>query len=572
MSIYGGGVQAMIQRVWLALALVMLLLSQPSTPAKTYSAEQFNQAITVQQDGSLLVKETVIFTFTGGPFTYVYRDLPTDKTDGVVVLSATMDERTMPRGTGAGQVEIATGNPVKVTWHFAPLSDQTHTFVLTYRVLGVVQKASGADLLDWEVLPTQYDYAIRSSTTVVRYPEQAALLGAPQVTSGAAQVSASPGTVIFLAHNIGAGSLLEITLRFRAGSLIQAAPHWQQLQEQAQALIVPYLLGGLALFLALFLLAFWHYRRYRRRSLPVEEQTSVCTTPPDELPPALVGAVLSPSDMMSWNSALATIFDLASRDVLAISQVPGPKKWYRMRPDFLIEQRSQPEGLRPYELGLLSVLFQDRQETRSSITISNLSRKYSNRRRRFTRPLRQEMIEEDLLDADLRSRRAWMIAISASIAIVAFITAMVAGIIASPLGMWPVAFLPLGVALAGCVTCVLWLTFPPLTAQGGQEAAQWKAFSRYLKDTMRGRELVAAAETFGAYLVYAASFGFAEQWVKYFQRQGMVDVPPWFHSLATAKEQDMAYFVTMITASHAVGSASGAGGGGAAGGGASGAG
>src|SRR5215467_349952 len=81
----------MIQRVWLALATLMLFLSQPSAPAKTYSAEQFNQAITVQQDGSLVVKETVIFTFTGGPFTYVYRDLPTDKTDGVVVLSATMD-------------------------------------------------------------------------------------------------------------------------------------------------------------------------------------------------------------------------------------------------------------------------------------------------------------------------------------------------------------------------------------------------------------------------------------------------------------------------------------------------
>ena len=562
----------MIQRVWFALALLMLFLSQPSAPAKTYSAEQFNQAITVQQDGSLLVKETVVFTFNGGPFTFVYRDLPTDKTDGVVVLSATMDERTMPRGTGAGQVEIASGNPVKVTWHFAPLSDQTHTFVLAYRVLGVVQKASGADLLNWEILPTQYDYAIRSSTTTVSYPERAALLGTPQVIRGAAQVTASPGTVTFLAHDISAGSPLEITLSFRAGSLIQAAPHWQQREQQAQALVVPYLLGGLAIFLTLFLLAFWHYRRYGRRSLPVEEHAGACTAPPDELPPALVGAVLSPTDTKSWNSALATIFDLASRDVLAIAQVPGPKKWYRMHPDFLIEQRSQPEELRPYELGLLSVLFQDKEGMRSSIALSNLSRKYRNRYRRFTKPLRQEMIERGLLDADRRRMRTWLIAISMSIAIVAFSAAAVAVGVAGPLGMWPVVFLPLGVALAGCVACVLWLTFSPLTAQGQQEAAQWKAFSRYLKDIIRGREPVAGPETFGAYLVYAASCGFVEQWVKCFQRQGVVDVPPWFHSLATARADDMAYFVTMIAASHAAGSASGAGGGGAAGGGASGAG
>src|SRR5437763_258976 len=218
---------------------------------------------------------------------------------------------TMQRGAGADQVEIAAGNPVKVTWHFAPLSDQTHTFALTYRVLGVVQKASDADLLNWEVLPTHYDYAIRSSTATVSYPERAVLLSTPQVTRGAVQVTTSPGTLTFMAHDISTGSLLEITLRFRAGSIISAAPHWQQLQEQT--LIVPYLLGGLAIFLALFLLAFWHYQRYRQRSVPVEEYAGAGTAPQDELPPALVGAVVSPANTISWNSALATIFDLACR-------------------------------------------------------------------------------------------------------------------------------------------------------------------------------------------------------------------------------------------------------------------
>lgn len=563
----------MIQRVGFALAMLMLFLSQPSAPAKTYSAEQFNQAIIVQQDGSLLVKETVIFTFSGGPFTYVYRDLPTDKTDGVVVLSATMDERTMQVGTGADQVEIATGNPVKVTWHFAPLSDQTHTFVLTYRDLGVVQKASGADLLNWEVLPTKYDYAISSSTTTVSYPAQAVLLDAPQVTRGAAKVTASPDIVTFLAHNISAGSSLEIALRFRAGSVIPAAPHWQQMQEQAQGLIIPYLLGGLALCLVLSLFAFWHYRRYRRRFIPAEERTSVYTAPPDELPPALVGAVVSPSNTTSWNSALAAIFDLASRDVLAISQVPGPKKWYRMHPDFLIEQRSQPEELRPYELGLFSVLFQSKEGMRSSIALSNLGRKYTSRYQRFTKPLKQEMIERGLLDAERRRMKTWMIGISISLTIVAFMAAILVASITAPLGKWPMGFLPLGLALASCVTCILWLTLSPLTALGQQEAAQWKAFSRYLKASIRGSEAAADPETFEAYLVYAASFGFVERWVKNFQGLGMMDVPPWFHSLATTRADNMNYFVAMIAASHATGTTSGgAGAGGAAGGGASGAG
>jgi hypothetical protein len=561
----------MMQRVWFSLALVMMFLLQPSTPAKSYSAEQFNQVITVQHDGSLLVKETVAFTFTGGPFTYVYRDLPTDKTDGIIVLSAQVDEQAMQRGTKANQFEVATGNPVKVTWHFASFSDQRHTLTLTYRALGVMQKTSGSDLLNWEVLPTRYDYAIRSSTTIVSYPEQATLLDTPRVTRGTAQVATSPGTVTFIAHNISAGSLLEIALNFKAGSVIAVAPHWQQLQAQSQALILPYSLGGLALFLVLFLLAFWYYRRYRPRPLPGEAYAGTYTTPPDDLPPALVGEVVSPPTQ-SWNSALATIFDLARRGILMITQAPGPKKWYQMHPDFYIERQSVPEDLRPYERGLLSVLFQEKNDMRSSISIANLSRKYTNRHTRFSKPLRQEMLERSLFNIDLQRRRIWLLGISLSIAIVAFTTAGAMIGIAGPRGLWPVIFLPLGVALAGCVTYVLWLTISPLTDQGKQEAVQWKAFSRYLKDTMRRREPLADPETFETYLIYTASFGFVEQYVKYIQKQGMLYIPPWFHSLATAKEQDMTYFVTMISVSHAASSSSGGGGGGAAGGGASGAG
>ncbi|HYX50398.1 MAG TPA: hypothetical protein VE843_11685 [Ktedonobacteraceae bacterium] len=74
-------------------------------------------------------------------------------------------------------------------------------------------------------------------------------------------------------------------------------------------------------------------------------------------------------------------------------------------------------------------------------------------------------------------------------------------------------------------------------------------------------------------MIYATTFGLAEKWVKYFQKQGMAVVPPWFHSLATANVDTVSHFVTMIAVSHAVGGSSGAGGGaGAAGGGARGAG
>lgn len=561
------------QQVFLVLAIVLLSFSQPSMLTKTYSAERFDQAITLQHDGSLIVKETTIFIFTGGPFTYVYRNLPTVKTDGISVLAAMMDERTLPQGTGAGQVEIVTGSPMKVTWHFTPLSDQTHTFVLVYRVLGVVQKAPDADLLNWEILPTDYDYAIRSSTTTVSYPEQAGLIVPPQVTNGTAQVATAAGKIIFSAHDISAGSRLQISLRFRPGSVTSVAPHWQLLQEQAMALIPPYLGGGLALFLLYLLIALWHYRRYKRpSSLLGEEPSEAFTSPPDELPPAVVGVLVAPTDAMCWNSALATIFDLASREVLTISQTAEPKTWYSAHPAFLIEQRSQPPNLRPYERGLLSVLFQDKEGMKPSLTIDAFSRIYSSRYRRFTQPLKNEMVERGLIDVARQRMRTWWLSIHVTLAIMAFIAAVMIAFIAGPAGLRPIIFLPLGVGLASSVMCVLWGLFSPLSAEAGREAKRWRAFSRYLKALVQGRSPVTLPETFGHYLVYAACFGFVETWVKFFQQQGMVEVPPWFHSLATARAEDISYFVMMIVASHAVGTYSGTVSSSAAGGGASGAG
>lgn len=558
----------MMQRIWLTLAMLVLFFSLPSVPAKTYGAEQFNQVITVQHDGSFLVRETIVFVFNGGPFTFVYRDLPEEKTDGIVVQSASMDGQALDTGTGNGQVEIDSGNPVKVTWHFAPLADEAHTFVLTYRVLGVVQQTPQADLLAWEVLPTRYDYPVLSSTTTVRYPAQAALLGVPRVTRGIAHIAASPGVVTFTARDISAGSPLEITLNFRAGSLIRQAPHWQQSQDQEQALLFPFLAAGLALFLVLVLLALWHYRRFFLPAFPVE--AGVSPAPPDELSPALVGTLLAPASTPGWNSALATIFDLADRGVLTISQVSGSQRRSLRRPDFQIVQLEQPAQMRASEHGLLSALFDDREGRRSSLALSRLSRNYANRRQRFTRQLVQELVQAGLLDSLRRRTRAWLLGISLGVISVALTAVVIAVNIA---GLRPVAFLPLGVALAGGVACTLWLACSPLTAEGQQEKARWRAFSRYLADITRGRMPVLDPAMFRTYLTYAASCGLAERWVKYFQRQGIEDVPPWFRSLARVPAENMDFFVVMTTAFRVAGTSSGgASSGGAAGGGASGAG
>ena len=561
----------MIYKLIVAFSLLMLLLAQQqAVPAKDYTADRFDASIIAREGGSLLVTETVTFKFVGGPFTYVFRDIPTDKTDGIVIRSASMNDQTMQQGTGNGQVETTYGNPVKVTWHFAPVSDQTDTFILTYQVLGVFQKAQDADVLNWVALPTDYSYAIRSSIVTVSYPEQAILIGTPEVVRGSALVTTTPGKVVFSSQNLKPKTRLEIGLKFRSGSVITQAPYWQQLQEQSIALIPPFLFGGLAIFMFGSLSLVWYYRRYRRRPSYIEAETFPVTSPPDDLPPALAGALLIQTP--NWNNALSTLFDLARREVLSISQSDQPKKWYKRHPEFLIELQSQTPGLRPHELGLLALLFETKKGMESSSNISNISRIYIRRYKRFNNPLKQEMSAMGLLDTERQHIRRRFLLISLILLILGCIALLLCLLFGIPTGIWPILFLPLGVVGVGITVAVLWGMFSTLSDKGMQDAARWKAFSRYLRDITRGKELTIPQEVFERYLMYAATFGLAEKWVKYFQKQRMAVVPPWFHSLATTNVDDLSYFVTMIAVSHAVGGSSGAGGGGAAGGGSSGAG
>jgi hypothetical protein len=562
----------MFQKLLVAFSLLILLLAQPQVvPTKDYTAEHYDADIMVKEGGSLIVTETVTFKFVGGPFTYVFRNIPTDKTDGITIMSASMDDQTMQHGNGAGQVEIDSGNPIKVTWHFAPVSDQTHTFVLTYQVLGVFQKTQNADVLNWIALPTDYTYVIRSSTITVSYPEQAILIGTPEVVQGPAQVTKAPGAWVFTAYNLQPKTRLEIGLKFRSGSVITEAPQWQKLQELSIALIPPFLLGGLVIFVVGSLGMIFYYRRYRRKPSNIEPEAFPVTTPPDDLPPAIAGALLVQTP--NWNNALSTIFDLAKRGVLSISQSDEPKKWYRAHPEFQIELQSQPQDLRPHELGLLALLFETKNGMESSTSISKISRTYTSRYKRFNGPLKQEMTEIGLLDIERQHIRRRFLEISLLLLILGCIAMLLCLLFGIPTGTWPSLFLPVGVIGIGVTVAVLWGMFSTLSEEGMQDAARWKAFSHYLRDITHGKVLDMPQDVFEQYLIYATTFGLAEKWVKYFQKQGMAVVPPWFHSLATTNVDNLSHFVTMIAVSHAVGGSSGAGGGGgAAGGGASGAG
>lgn len=561
--------------VLMMIASLLLAAGAPiALGAKSYSADRFDVDVAVQEDGSVLVTETIVFRFAGGPFTYVFRDLPTDHTDGVTVVSASLDGVTLPPGKEAGQVEIRGRNPIKVRWHFAETSDAVRTFVLTYRVLGVVRMADNADLLVWQALPDDYEYPIASSTIRVTYPKAIQRVAVPRVRAGEASVETSDGEVRFVTQALEPESALVFELGFAPGSLITQPPQWQARAAEASRL-APYFTLASAVLIVLGLGGLGAYlRRYRR---PRSSTASFIrpTTPPSRLPPAMAGALGSGKTAASgWNQALATLFDLAARGALRIEEAPD-KKWYRQH-DFIVQQGTRLAGLRPYEQAALDLVFSHKGQMLDNVRLSDLQNRLTGGMQNFNKALEQEMQDMGLLDPTRREVKRTL-----GVAGLALLGLLVVGIalgilIGVATGLWPVLLPLIALFIIDMALFIASGAFSPLSEAGLAEHDQWKGFSDHLSEVIKGREpfdLSSTSLLFETNLPFAAGLGLLERWAKFFQKQGGLSVPAWFSTLSRANDgSEIAIFATMMHSAGSVGGSSGGAGAGAAGGGSSGAG
>lgn len=555
---------------WLWLALVLLLLfSRPVTAlaAKDYWADRYDVHIQVQPDGALRVTETVVFHFEGGPFTFVYRDLEYNRIDQIEAIQAAMDGVPMQVGTGPGQVEIEASRPLKVTWHFAETSNSTHEFRLEYSVLGATRYAENSNRILWRAIPEEHEYPITQSEIVLEYPVELQPLSTPGLYNANGYTQSEAGRTVFLVDEIEENEPVDVEILFPAGSLIEQPPAWQVEEEQRQrerAAALPFGIGaGLAtlaaggLGLAALLL---RGRRDDNTPLPYAMQQH---TPPSDIPPALAARLTGSS-----NAAMAALFDLAQRGVLDIEM--GRGGIFNTR-QFSLVRNPQPTSLRPHEEGLLEALFEFRGSMRDRITFDELGGRLSSRAKMFTAPLEEEMDQRGWVDRERKSQRSLLIGLGVS--------GMLVGGVLAILGVLPFAAqlkailigVGAGLLLVGLVAAIAGAAYSTLTPLGMQEANAWQSFSKYLNDVTREREQPTRPDAMGLYLPFAAGFGLAASWARFFERNRDIPVPVWIANLQ-ASGANINDVTAAIIASQSASSSSSGGAAGASGGGGSGAG
>ena len=245
--------------VTLCACLFGAAFAQPGA-AKSYSADRFDSVVRVLPDGSLDVTETVVFRFIDGTFKEVFREVPVRRTDGVEIVRAEIDGQTMPFGNELGTVSVRQADGrMRVVWQFRTVEHVTRTFVLNYRVRGVVRHEGDADVLVWRTTPNEHGYRIESSTARFELPVQPQR--APGVTTrkaGSHHVSTDGNVVEITTERIAANGWVDAGFRFPARSVASVAPRWQQRAAEIDASAPQWIAAALVVFAAgLILLIAW---------------------------------------------------------------------------------------------------------------------------------------------------------------------------------------------------------------------------------------------------------------------------------------------------------------------------
>ncbi|MDO8834342.1 MAG: DUF2207 domain-containing protein, partial [Vicinamibacterales bacterium] len=234
--------------VLVLLFVFVLTIPAGAMAAKDYRAERFDVTLVVEPGGAMVVTERIRFVFGDDGFSYVYRGLPSRRTDGVAVLDVTMDGRRFGPGDDPWQFELERKDGRhRVVWHFPEVRRAAHTFELTYRVSGVVRFEATEDLLEWYALPTSHTYGIDCASVELRVPAGVALLAPPSLEPPSQPVPGNE-SLRFARCGFARDDSWLLRARFAARSLVPAPTDWQRRAATASRYEPVFLgLGGMIL-------------------------------------------------------------------------------------------------------------------------------------------------------------------------------------------------------------------------------------------------------------------------------------------------------------------------------------
>lgn len=540
------------------LAVLVSLVATPALAEKQYSADRYDSHIEALDDGSLRVTETIVLRFESGTFQQFFRSIPVRRTDGIEIVSASMDGTSLPAGTDAGQVEISGSSNVRVTWHFAPVSGSAHTFELTYVARGVARQERDVDVVAWKILPTEHSYLIASSTTELILPAPPQRV--PSIEThrvGESTVDVDGGHVRITATAIRSNGWVQATAHLAPGTLVKTAPRWQQRQNEIDRLSRVWMLAaGIVAVLGLGVLFFIH----QQYDSPGRDFAAIQSSPapPDSLSPAIAGTLMA-NGSIRLEHAMAALFSLADRGELRIdeqSRMLGQRQ-------FAIARLATERPLAPYDTTLLGIIF-GTDNPGARVSLGKARHRLLRQFRKFKAALEPAMHAAGLLDPDRQRVRRRFMRFAISCLLAAALSSFVFALLIEQFGPSPL-LISLALTLIGVASLISAAAHTPLSDEGVRRVRDWRGFRQHLRELVRDRQPSPGETALRQMLPFAIAFGMAHSWSSYLKRHRYAG-PEWFRA-ATADANSSAAFSAFVASGgigqggHAPGSAGAAGGG-----------
>ena len=185
---------AMLGVVVLLAALAFALATGSAAQAKEWRIDTMDVALDVQQNGDVLVDETVPFTFSGS-FSRVGRSIPTGNLDGLRDIKVSQNGVPLSRGQGPGQWDTSMEGKNRIIQLFFAITDGSATWTIHYRAQGAIQFFDQGDELRWYVFDADTPVPIGKVTATVKLPgnvDSAKITGAIDTGADVQSSVASP--------------------------------------------------------------------------------------------------------------------------------------------------------------------------------------------------------------------------------------------------------------------------------------------------------------------------------------------------------------------------------------------
>lgn len=549
-----------MRRLALFLTLVGGLLLGTALPAAADVTEEWKVAITVEADGSFVVKEQITQTFETSR-RGIFRYIPVTERlaeDGLIeVPDGTVEDWFQKIKIDVLRISASAGTPNDAAIERPSRHDSqglisirigdedtyitgTHTYQIDYRVEGAMLALENGDsVLRWDVVGDGWQQNIKSASVTVAGPglkSEASACAVGQSYFGPMTCTSETSGGTFTATTVGlsAYSPMSVEVVFDGALVAPSTPLLQRRFTLAGAM------WGDAKAWPLFLLSLvfvtWRvgskmYREGRDREtrgdVTVDGRTDTTHAqyagaertrrlftprpvpiefrPPDDLKPGELGLIID--ERVDPVDIAATIVDMAVRGYLVIEEDQNKVLWWTRTDWTLRETDKSPSDLMAYEKHLYDGLFSGRSEVSVSDLKGTFATEYGKAERALYEQGRKRAWFAGRPD---KVRAKWL-----GIAIGALVLSMGAFVVALYFSRMAVVAVPFVLSALVMLAAHRWM--PRRTPKGSELLTRTLGFREFIETAETDRARFAEQEhLFIEYLPYAVVFGATEKWAQAF--------------------------------------------------------